>query len=67
MGLKRAIREREKLMEEIPALSSLHIHFTAYEPQCWWFEIVETLSRLILKGSLLFINPTKSERQHRSC
>ena len=66
-GSQEAIREREKLMEEIPALSSLHIHFTAYEPQCWWFEIVETLTRLILKGGLLFINPTKSERQHRLC
>jgi len=34
VGLKRATRERENLMEEIPALSSLHIHFTAYESQC---------------------------------
>ena len=66
VGLKRATWEREKLMEEIPALY-FHILFTAYEPQCWWFEIVETLRRLILKGGLLFVNPTKSELQHRLC
>jgi len=64
VGLKRAIRESENLMEEIPALSSLHIYFTAYEPQCWWFEIVEKLRRLILARGLLFVNPTKSERRH---
>ena len=33
VGLKRAIREHENLMEEIPALY-FHFHFTAYELRC---------------------------------
>ena len=57
LGMQRAILEREKLMVGDPSLAALSFLFHAYEPQCWWFEVVETLRRLLLTGGLLFLNP----------
>ena len=44
-------------MADDPSLAALSFLFAAYEPQCWWFEVVETLRRLLLTGGLLFLNP----------
>ena len=60
MGLKKAIEERDRLVRSDPDLASLSFLFSAYEPRCWWFEIVETLRRLVLTGGLLFFNPGTS-------
>jgi hypothetical protein len=57
LGLEKAIAERQKLMLKNPGLESLSFLYDAYEPQCWWFEVVETLRRLLLTGGLLFLNP----------
>ena len=56
-GLEKAIMERKRLERDDPGLESLSFLYGAYEPQCYWFEVVETLRRLLLTGGLLFLNP----------
>jgi len=57
LGLQKAIMERDRLVMGDPGLASLSFLYRAYEPQCYWFEVVETLRRLLLTGGLLFLNP----------
>ena len=59
-------------MEDISALSSLYIHFTAYEPQYWWFDIVDGLPDPLVKDGMIEVwdrpgmgvelNPDKTQK-----
>ena len=57
LGMQKAIMERERLVKGDPGLASLSFLYDSYEPQWYWFEVVETLRRLLLTGGLLFMNP----------
>ncbi|GMI22709.1 hypothetical protein TeGR_g13157 [Tetraparma gracilis] len=56
-GLKKAIEERKRLELGDPGLASLAFLYSSYEPRCWWYEVFETLRRLLLTGGLLFVSP----------
>ena len=56
-ALKEAIRRREELEKGHPELARMKFLFEAYEPRCWWFEVFETLRRLILTGGQIFLKP----------
>ncbi|GMI38133.1 hypothetical protein TeGR_g10821 [Tetraparma gracilis] len=56
-GLKKAIEERKRLELGDPGLASLAFLYSYYEPRCWWYEVFETLRRLLLTGGLLFVSP----------
>jgi len=57
LGKQKAIRGRERLVTDDPGLASLSFLYSAYEPRCYWFEVVETLRRLLMIGGMLFFNP----------
>ena len=57
LGKQKAIVERERLVMGDPGLASLSFLYGAYEPRCYWFEVVETLRRLLMTRGLLFFNP----------
>ncbi|GMH69242.1 hypothetical protein TrST_g1107 [Triparma strigata] len=61
-GLKAALEERERLEQEHEDLASLSFLYSAYEPECWYFEIVETMRKLVLTGGLIFLGPGTSEQ-----
>ncbi|GMI20590.1 hypothetical protein TeGR_g10141 [Tetraparma gracilis] len=42
-GMEKAMEERTKLEEDDPSLASLSFLYSAYEPQCWWFEIIASM------------------------
>ena len=52
-GMAKAIEERERLEEENPTIKSLSFLYDAYEPKYYWFEVVETLRKLMLSGGLV--------------
>ena len=56
LRLEKALEIR-KSNENNPSLKRLAFLYQAYEPWCWWFEIVETLRKLALTGGLLFLKP----------
>ena len=49
----KAIEERERLEEENLHIKSLSFLYDAYEPKYYWFEVVETLRKLMLSGGLV--------------
>ena len=58
-AMRRAVEERTRLEndkgeKDLLALSFL---YSAYEPKYWFFEIVETLRKLILTGGLIYLGP----------
>ncbi|GMI09257.1 hypothetical protein TrLO_g2039 [Triparma laevis f. longispina] len=57
LGMKMAIEERERLEEEHLDIKSLAFLYDSYEPQYYWFEVVETLKKLILTGGLVVLGP----------
>jgi len=56
-GQEKALEEREKLEEADPRLKALSFLYGSYEPQCYWFEVFETLRKLALTGGLVFLRP----------
>ncbi|GMI14630.1 hypothetical protein TrVE_jg5504 [Triparma verrucosa] len=52
-GMAKAIEERERLEEENLHIKSLSFLYDAYEPKYYWFEVVETLRKLMLSGGLV--------------
>ena len=56
-GMKRAIEERERFEEEQLEIRSLAFLYDSYEPKYYWFEVVETLRKLMLSGGLVLLDP----------
>jgi hypothetical protein len=56
-GQKKALEERKKHEESDPKIKALFFLYGAYEPQCYWFEVFETLRKLALTGGLVFLKP----------
>ena len=52
-GMAKAIEKRKRLEEENPTIKSLNFLYEAYEPKYYWFEVVETLRKLMLSGGLV--------------
>ncbi|GMI45467.1 hypothetical protein TrCOL_g8538 [Triparma columacea] len=48
---------RSKRETENPSLRQLQFLYETYEPRCWWFEVFETIRRLMLTGGLVLFNP----------
>jgi hypothetical protein len=61
-GLKRAIEERERLEEERLEIRSLAFLYDSYEPKYYWFEVVETVRKLMLSGGLVLLGPGTMEQ-----
>ncbi|GMH62118.1 hypothetical protein TrLO_g3231 [Triparma laevis f. longispina] len=61
-GLKRAIEERERLEEERLEIRSLAFLYDSYEPKYFWFEVVETVRKLMLSGGLVLLGPGTMEQ-----
>jgi len=47
----------EKLDFEQRQLSRFGILYAKYEPQCWWWELVELSRKLVLTGAIMFMSP----------
>ncbi|GMH57983.1 hypothetical protein TL16_g02514 [Triparma laevis f. inornata] len=56
-GMRRAIEERERREEDDPQIRSLAFLYDSYEPKFYWFEVVETLRKLMLSGGLVLLGP----------
>ena len=56
-GQEKALEERKKHEESDPNIKALFFLYGAYEPQCYWFEVFETLRKLALTGGLVFLKP----------
>jgi len=56
-GRKKALKERKKYEKLHPEVLALSFLYEAYEPQYYWFEVFETLRKLVLTGGLVFLNP----------
>jgi hypothetical protein len=54
---KSKIKEEVEVREEDEELMSKAFLFENYKPECWWFEIVETIRRLLLTSALGLIEP----------
>jgi hypothetical protein len=54
-GLQRAIEARKKLEAEHEDIGSLTFLYSSYEPKYYWFEVIETLRKLVLTGGLIFL------------
>ncbi|GMI13746.1 hypothetical protein TrLO_g2474, partial [Triparma laevis f. longispina] len=54
-GIMMAIKERKRLEEEHPHMKSLVFLYDSYEPQYFWFELVETLRKIMLTGGLVVL------------
>ena len=52
-SIKKTVEEREKDTE----LMSKGFLFDSYKPECWWFEIFETVRRLMLTSVLGLVEP----------
>ncbi|GMI58414.1 hypothetical protein TeGR_g1540 [Tetraparma gracilis] len=51
-----ALRKRAADEEAHSKLARMKFLYQAYEPQCWWFEVFETLRRLLLTGGQVILN-----------
>ncbi|GMI32420.1 hypothetical protein TrCOL_g8025 [Triparma columacea] len=56
-GMKKAIEKRKELEELHPHVKRLSFLYSSYEPQCYWFEVVETVRKLVLTAGLIFFQP----------
>ncbi|GMH48343.1 hypothetical protein TrRE_jg8423 [Triparma retinervis] len=56
-AMDEALRRREEMEGKHTRLSRLKFLYEAYEPQCWWFEVFETLRRLLLTGGQVLLRP----------
>ncbi|GMI40527.1 hypothetical protein TeGR_g4099, partial [Tetraparma gracilis] len=54
---KEALRRRAADEEAHSKLGRMKFLYQAYEPKCWWFEVFETLRRLLLTGGQIILNP----------
>jgi len=52
-----SLRRREEIEEEKKSIKRLSFLYESYEPNCWWFEVFESLRRLILTGGQVFLRP----------
>ena len=53
---------RSQREEMNPSLRQLKFLYETYEPRCWWFEVFETVRRLLLTGGLVLFNPGTSSQ-----
>ncbi|GMI31435.1 hypothetical protein TeGR_g2949 [Tetraparma gracilis] len=51
-----ALRRRAADEEAYSLLGRMKFLYAAYEPSCWWFEVFETLRRLLLTGGQVILN-----------
>ncbi|GMI38151.1 hypothetical protein TeGR_g7086, partial [Tetraparma gracilis] len=51
-----ALRRRAADEEAYSMLGRMKFLYAAYEPKCWWFEVFETLRRLLLTGGQVILN-----------
>ena len=56
-ALESALKEREANEEKHKTLKALSFLYGSYEPKYWWFEVFETLRKLVLTGFLVFVAP----------
>ena len=47
---------RDEFMKTNPRVARLKFLWEPYEPQCYWFECVETVRKLMLTSGLIFFN-----------
>lgn len=40
-----------------PEIVRLQFLYDAYEPQCFWFEVIETWRRIMLTGGMIYFSP----------
>ena len=52
-----AIYFRSVLEEEHMQVKRISFLYSAYEPRCYYFEVIETVRKLFLTGGLIFFNP----------
>jgi len=52
-----ALRRRDEVVLEKKSIGRLAFLFANYEPNCWSFEVFESLRRLILTGGQVFLSP----------
>jgi hypothetical protein len=51
-----AMRMHDEYMKTNPRVARLMFLWEPYEPQCYWFECVETVRKLMLTSGLIFFN-----------
>ena len=61
-GLQAALEERERLEEENEDLQGYSFLYGSFEPMFWWFEILDTIRKLVLTGGLIFLGPGTTEQ-----
>ena len=61
-GLQAALVERERQEEENEDLQGVSFLYGSFEPMFWWFEILDTIRKLVLTGGLIFLGPGTTEQ-----
>ncbi|GMI00164.1 hypothetical protein TrLO_g11697 [Triparma laevis f. longispina] len=62
LRLEAALEERKRLEEENEDLQGLLFLYGSFEPMFWWFEILDTIRKLVLTGGLIFLGPGTTEQ-----
>jgi hypothetical protein len=52
-----ALSKRAQIEVAHPHVKRLSFLYSAYSPKYWWFEVFETLRKLLLTGGLVFVSP----------
>ena len=61
-GLQAALEERKRNEEENDTLAAFSFLYSTYEPMFWWFEVLDTIRKLVLTGGLIFLGPGTTEQ-----